>query len=87
MTVAFSHRDSAPRHGGEGQKEILRIQNHIITRITGIGRRGQNTHPNVAVLVIWFPVPSCVAVEETVPRRPIGAAIATLCCYGANLLS
>lgn len=45
------------------------------------------TDPNVAILVIWFPVPSCVTVEETVLRCPIRAAVATLRCYGAHLLS
>lgn len=44
------------------------------------------TYPNVSVLVIWFPVPSCVTVEEAVLHHPVRAAVATLRCYGAHLL-
>lgn len=50
-------------------------------------RHPTHTHPDVAILVIWFPVPSCVTVEETILRRPVRAAVATLRCYGAHLLS
>lgn len=45
------------------------------------------THPDVAILVIWFPVSSSVAVEETIPGGPVRTAVATLCCDSDHLLS
>lgn len=45
------------------------------------------THPDVAILVIWFPVSSSVAVEETIPGGPVRTAVATLCRNSDHLLS
>lgn len=45
------------------------------------------THPDVAILVIWFPVSSSVAIEETVPGGPVRTAVATLRCDSDHLLS
>ena len=36
--------------------------------------------------MVWFPVPPRVAVEEAVPRGPVGAAVAALRGHGAHLL-
>ncbi len=46
-----------------------------------------NTHPDVAILMVWFPVPACVTVEQPVACRPIRAAISTLRGGGCDLFS
>lgn len=45
------------------------------------------THPDVAILVIWFPVSSSVTVEKTIPGGPVRTAVATLRRDSNHLLS
>lgn len=46
-----------------------------------------DTHPDVAILMVWFPVSACVTVEQPIACCPIRAAISTLRSDGCDLFS